>query len=247
MKSRQTRFRSADTDSRIESSFKQTYIYRTFLFDESISISSSEGVVTLSGHVLTPAHKLLALNTVRALPGVESVEYHIEVKDEPAHEYSDTWIGWKIKFTLLYHRSVSGFDTEVLVKDGIVTLKGLTGSESQKALTGEYALDIHGVTKVINEMSVAREMPAPDHRTSAQKIDDASITALVKGVLMYHRSTSLLKVYAETRDGAVTLTGISKNHTEKDMVTKLISDIHGLKSVSNNMTVSMDQAEAESS
>jgi len=70
-----------------------------------------------------------------------------------------------------------------------------------------------------------------------EKIDDASITALVKMTLLYHRSTSALKTKVETSDGAVTLTGAAKNAAEKDLAAKYVKDVRGVKSVTNQMTI----------
>ncbi len=70
-----------------------------------------------------------------------------------------------------------------------------------------------------------------------ESIDDASITALVKTTLLYHRSTSALKTSVETKEGVVNLGGKAKNAAEKDLATKLVSDVHGVKQVVNNMTV----------
>src|ERR1043166_255417 len=41
--------RASETDDRIESSFNKTYVYKTYLKDEKIKISSKDGAVTLSG------------------------------------------------------------------------------------------------------------------------------------------------------------------------------------------------------
>jgi osmotically-inducible protein OsmY len=68
-------------------------------------------------------------------------------------------------------------------------------------------------------------------------IDDASVTALVKSTLLYHRSTSTLKTTVETKDGVVNLGGTAKNAAEKDLATKLVSDVQGVKKVVNNMTI----------
>ena len=70
-----------------------------------------------------------------------------------------------------------------------------------------------------------------------EKIDDASITAQVKMTLLFNRSTSALKTKVETHDGVVTLTGTAKNTAEKDLATKLASDINGVENVVNNMNV----------
>jgi osmotically-inducible protein OsmY len=70
-----------------------------------------------------------------------------------------------------------------------------------------------------------------------EKIDDASITAQVKMALLNHSSTSALETKVETTNGVVTLSGKARNAAEKDLVTKLVKDINGVKSVKNRMTV----------
>jgi osmotically-inducible protein OsmY len=55
--------------------------------------------------------------------------------------------------------------------------------------------------------------------------------------LLYHRSTSGLKTTVETKQGVVNLSGKAKNAAEKDLATKFASDIHGVKSVVNTMTI----------
>jgi osmotically-inducible protein OsmY len=70
-----------------------------------------------------------------------------------------------------------------------------------------------------------------------ESIDDASITALVKTTLLYHRSTSVLNTTVETKDGVVTLGGKARNAAEKDLAAKIVSDVWGVKKVINNMTV----------
>jgi len=74
-------------------------------------------------------------------------------------------------------------------------------------------------------------------RSANEKLDDASISALVKTALVTHRSTSAIKTAVQTRNGTVTLTGIAKNTAEKSLVTKLVTDIHGVTNVNNEMTV----------
>jgi osmotically-inducible protein OsmY len=107
-------------------------------------------------------------------------------------------------------------------------------SLAQKELTTEYAKDIDNVKEVNNEMTIAK---TPATETVGEKIDDASITAQVKSSLLGHRSTSALKTKVQTTDGVVTLSGIAKNAAEKSLVTKLVTDINGVTSVINNMTI----------
>ena len=110
-------------DSRIESSAKQSYVFKTYLKGDDIKIESKDGAVTLTGTVSEESHKSLAQETVASLPGVKSVDNRLEVKGERPAENSDAWLSEKVKTTLLFHRNVSAM-TEVDVKDGIVTLRG---------------------------------------------------------------------------------------------------------------------------
>jgi hyperosmotically inducible protein len=233
--------RAADTDSRIESSAAKSYVFKTYLKDDSIKTDSKDGVVTLTGTVADASHKSMAENTVASLPGVKSVDNQLVVSGEQPAEHSDTWISMKVKTALLFHRNVSATGTTVYTKDGVVTLEGEASSMAQKELTTEYAKDVDNVIEVKNDMTIARTAATPD-ATVGDKIDDASITAEVKSSLLSHSSTSALHTEVSTTDGVVTLSGIAKNDAEKTLVTKLATDINGVTSVVNNMTVAVPVA-----
>jgi osmotically-inducible protein OsmY len=225
---------ASEIDGRIESSFKESYVSQTYLKGDAVKAVSKDGVVTLSGSVNDASHKGLAEETAANLPGVKSVDNRLELKAQYPAEKSNEWLAMKIKAALLFHRNVSMVNTQVNVEEGIVTLRGEVASEAEKELTAEYA-NVGGVKEVKNEMTVAKA-PKNEGQTMQEKIDDASITAQVKMALLFHRSTSALKTSAATKDGIVTLSGKAKNAAEKNLVTKLVSDIHGVNSVVNNMT-----------
>ena len=229
-------------DNRIEASARKSYVFQTYLKGDDIKIQSKNGVVTLTGSVLEESHKSLAQDTVAELPGVKKVDNQLEVKGDRPAANSDMWLGTKVKTTLLFHRNVNGVKTEVSVKDAVVTLRGNADSEAQGELTTEYAKDVTGVKDVKNEMIVSA---APTKKaalkkkveTVGEKIDDASITAQVKMTLLYHRSTSAVSTKVKTKNGVVTVSGKAGNAAEKDLVAKLAGDVHGVKKVTNRMTV----------
>lgn len=222
-------------DDRIESSAKKSYVFTTYLQGDDIKIQSKDGVVILTGTVSEDSHKSLAQETVAGLPGVESVDNRLEVKGDHPAEKSDAWLKAKVKTTLLFHRNVSAM-TEVSTKDGTVTLQGDATSQAQKDLTTEYVKDVEGVKDVKNDMTVTKTAKTSE-QTTGEKIDDASITAQIKMSLLFHRSTSALNTIVATNFGAVTLSGKARNAAEKDLVTKLVNDIKGVKSVTNQMTI----------
>jgi hyperosmotically inducible periplasmic protein len=235
---------ASDIDDRIESSAKQSYVFKTYLKDDDIEVRSKNGVVTLTGTVSEETGKSLARETVASLPEVKSVDDKLQVKGEAPAVHSDAWLITKVKANLLFHRNVSAIATEVLAKDGTVTLRGEATSKAQKDLANEYAKDVEGVKNVKNEMTVRHTAMKPGKKTMGERmdtmgetIDDASTTALVKTALLYHRSTSGINTTVETNKGVVKLGGKAKTAAEKDLAAKLVGDVHGVKNVINNMTV----------
>lgn len=237
---------ATETDEKIESAAKASHVFITYLVDDDVTINSDNGLVTLSGTVVNASHRSLAQDTITNLAGVVGVDNQLEIIEAAPHQGSDAWLRTKIKATLLYHRAVSAL-TEVSVTDGIVTLRGNADNEAEKELTAEYVMDIAGVVKVNNEMTVAASFDPSEaagqlsntreKSSLSETIDDASITAMAKMVLLSHRSTSALRTNVVTNAGVVTLSGKAKNEAEIRLATKLVSDSRGVLYVKNVMTV----------
>lgn len=228
--------RASENDDRIVSAAKNSYVFKTYLKEDSVQAASANGVVTLTGTVADGSHKMLAQHTAAGLPGVTSVDNQLKIKTDAPPTNSDKWLILNVKSALMFHRNVSALATEVLADAGAVTLRGEAASAAQKELTTEYATDVDGVKSVHNEMSIAVKPADPD-RTLMEKIDDASITAQIKMSLLAHRSTSMLKTEITTLEGGVTVKGTAKNAAERSLVTKLVTDIRGVKRVDNEMVV----------
>ena len=227
---------ASEMDDRIQSSAKDSYVYKTYLKEDSIKTVSNDGVVTLTGTVSEESHKSLAQETVASLPGVKSVDNQLVINGQQPAENSDGWIGMKVKSSLFFNRNVSAVNTEVGVTNGVVTLKGQADSQAQKDLTGEYAKDIGGVKDVKNEMTIAEAVKKTE-KPADNKFDDASITAQVRMAFLTHHSTSAFKTGVSTTDGVVTLSGSTTSPAGKDMATKVAGNINGVTNVVNNMTI----------
>jgi hyperosmotically inducible protein len=123
---------ASTVDSRIESTARNSYVFKTFLQNDDIKIDSKYGYVTLTGTVADDFNKSLAQETVASLPGVKSVDNKLEIKGESPTANSDAWIRDRVKVTLLFHRSVYASTTDIYVKDGIVTLKGYAANQHKR-------------------------------------------------------------------------------------------------------------------
>ena len=75
--------RASDTDDRIESSAKASYIFQTYLKGDDIKFESKDGAVTLTGTVASESHKSMAQETVTDLPGVTGVDNRLTLTGEP--------------------------------------------------------------------------------------------------------------------------------------------------------------------
>jgi osmotically-inducible protein OsmY len=211
-------------------------VFTNYLQGDDIKIESKDGAVTLTGIIVEYFHRSLAEVTVRDISGVRSVDNRLEVKGAAPTANSDAWFRDKVKAALMFHRSLSASTTEVDVKDGIVTLRGTAVSQAQKELTAVYARDVEGVKDVKNELTATASLEKRP-QTTTEKIDDVSIAALVRMALLVHHSTSALYTTVATKRGVVTIGGKAGNAAEKDLVTNLVNDVTGVKSVKNLMTI----------
>jgi osmotically-inducible protein OsmY len=156
----------------------------------------------------------------------------------------------KIRARLALKANVSMTHTDVIVKDGVVTLTGTAENQAQKDLTAAYVNDVDGVREVKNEINVVESADRPrvdrdaaptptgrDRETIGDKIDDGSITAQIKFELFSRRSTSGMKTKVNTNNGHVVISGEADSQAEKDLVTKLAQSVRGVVDVDNNMTV----------
>ena len=227
---------ASPADRYIEAAVRESYVYRNYLQDDDIKVVSADGAVTLTGIISGEFYRSLAEVTAADMPGVRSVDNRLELKGSLPSANSDAWFREKVKAALRFRRSTGAGVTEVDVKDGIVTLRGVAASQAQKELAGEYAGNIEGIKGLSNEMTVA---PAPKlkPRSTSEKIDDISVSALVRMALQLHRSTSGIQVAVASKKGVVTVGGRAVSLAEKNLVTKLIGDVNGVKKVKNRMTI----------
>ena len=76
-----TPLRASETDERIESSFKKSYVSRVYLKDDAVNIESKNGVVTLTGSAKNAAEKSLVTKLVEDVHGVTGVKNEMTVEE----------------------------------------------------------------------------------------------------------------------------------------------------------------------
>ena len=202
------------------------------LFHRNVSVTGTsvfvkDGIVTLQGEASSVAAKELTAVYARDVDDVKAVKNEMTIAKAPAtpnatagDKIDDASITAEVTAALLSQRSTTALKPKVSTADGVVTLTGIDQNDAEKSQVTKLVADLIGVTGVINNMT-----------------DDASITAQVKVSLLSQDSTRGQRIRFSTTDGVVTLSGIAKNDAEKSLVTKLVTDINGVTSVTNNMTI----------
>jgi osmotically-inducible protein OsmY len=72
---------------------------------------------------------------------------------------------------------------------------------------------------------------------AGQAIDDASITATIKGKYLVDDTLKGLDISVDTEQGVVTLTGPVQSDTAKELATQIAQGVEGVVRVDNQLTV----------
>jgi len=137
------------------------------LFHRNVSASGTtvytkDGVVTLQGEASSLAAKELTTAYAADVENVKQVKNEMTIAmaspqpgETTGNKIDDASITAQVKATLLAHHSTSALHTTVSTADGIVTVGGVAKNEAEKSLVTKLATDIDGVSRVINNMTVA--------------------------------------------------------------------------------------------
>ena len=172
-----------DTDNKWEKGAKDAWIdgkaEATLLFNgnlDSFDINTDvkNGNVVLTGKVENSVDKKLAEELVANIDGVTSVDNKLTVVsdkdmegdmsddmedtvDEGTSELTDAKIATVIKTRLLMDTDISGFDIDVDVENGVVTLTGEVDSDAERDLAIEIAKNASDVKDVESDLRVVTE------------------------------------------------------------------------------------------
>ncbi len=173
---KQTASSQAITDTAITTGVKAKLALDRDLDSSDISVSTVNGLVTLTGSVKNTVARSAAEAATRSFAGVTNVSNRLSVPtpnmaeaakttgeavmatgDAATQAMSDTWITTKIKSVLLADSEAKGLDVKVDTKDGMVTLEGKLTSQAAVDHVKALAMDVEGV-KAVNTtaLTIAR-------------------------------------------------------------------------------------------
>jgi len=151
-------------DLTIEASIKTAFMLNENVNARHIGVSSNQGLVTLTGKVVTPAEAELARKIADDVEGVISVKLNLEVQGDDEDEkkgkrsiiqkVDDARLVTQVRAALMVNRNIDSSEIEVSSRDGIVTITGIVRGGAEKDLAQKIAEDCWGVTGVVNELRI---------------------------------------------------------------------------------------------
>ena len=160
---------AAVADTAITARVKAHLLGKKMLRHSDIDVTTTNGVVTLNGTASGPKAMAYAVDTIKAIEGVKSVDNNLTVASrsktsatvhqaaaDTSRVISDSWITTKLKSELLADSVSKGVDVNVETTHGVVVLKGALPSQAAvdhvKAMAGQVSgvksVDVAGLTVV---------------------------------------------------------------------------------------------------
>ena len=192
-----------------------------------LSVTVTNGMVTLSGSVGDQATLDKVLAIVKGTPGVTSVESLLAVNATPATVVDptnkDSLLTATVQQRLLADPLLAGSSVTPTVAAGVVTLSGTVPTEAAKLAAEKSAKATPGVASVTNALQVVapatQEAPVPD-----PQLEEAVSAELDKRF-------PDLTLFVQVKDGVVSLSGAVPDQSKIVEVTKTIHQVKGVKAV----------------
>jgi len=192
-------------------------------FDASmIGVTSSDGVVTLSGYVDTYFARLAAERAARRVYGVKAVANELEVK--LAQDRIDPDIA-KDALQALKNRVDVPTGLAVTVRDGYVSLTGKVEWKYQKEAAERAIRYLRGVRGVFNNIEVKPQVAPKDVQ---RRITEA---------LHRHAAIDARRIHVEASGATVTLDGNVRSWGERDEAERAAWTVSGVANVINRIGV----------
>ena len=164
------------------------------VFPNDVDVSTSQGIVTLSGSVDNLLAKERAVMAAKSIRGVREVIDKITVT--PVSR-SDEDIRKDIQTALQQDPATESYQTTVSVQGAVATLTGSVGSYAEKQLATRIVKGIKGIKEVRNDVTINYQA----------KRTDPEIAADVKARLQWDIWINGGLISPVVKDGKVTLTG----------------------------------------
>jgi osmotically-inducible protein OsmY len=174
----------------------------------------------------------LRRRVVASRPGLPLAEPSISDEAEVGQEgkaMTDRQLQENVQAALDWEPSIDIADVGVTVDQGVVTLRGVVKTYSEKAAAERVTLGVYGVKALANDLTV--RIGTGRERT------DSDIALAAVGALTWNSQVPADKVAVTVRQGWVTLQGDLDWNYQREAAGRAIRDLIGVVGITNNIVV----------
>jgi osmotically-inducible protein OsmY len=194
--------------------------------DSTIGVSVEEGVVTLTGCVLSYAEKIAAQDAAHRVSGVLDVANDIEVGTPLARGHSDTDIAHAVRHTLQWNVLVPDERITSTVHSGVVTLEGSVDVLRERDDAERAVRHLAGVRDVENRIVVL-----------ASAVDTPKLHRAIEDALERRAAREAGRIGVTVEDGVVTVEGAVHSYSDKRAVLGLVGHARGVHALRDQLRV----------
>jgi osmotically-inducible protein OsmY len=166
------------SDHTLESAVMQALAENPLVHADEIAVDDRGGDIVLRGTVGSLVQRAEAARTTRAVPGVRNVEDELRVRPLGIDGRVDADTEAAVLAALLDDDELHASLVEVDARDGTVTLSGLVELEWQRDKAERIALEVGGVSRVVNQLRIWLQVSADE---VAQRVNEAIGAGAIAG------------------------------------------------------------------
>ena len=191
-----------------------------------IGVAVENGVVTLSGHVVSYVEKLAAEAATRRVKGVRGIAEDIKVRYPSDKKTADDEITKRALDILRWSIGAPCSSLQVTVQDGLVTLGGQVDWQYQRIAAADAVRSLTGVVGVLNNITINPHEQPLDIR---HRIEEA---------LKRHAEIEAQHVRFVVSDGGkIALQGDVHHLFEREEAERVVWSMPGVMAVDNQLMV----------
>lgn len=213
-----------ETDAIIKQQIEKAVESNVMLRGSKFIITVQDGNAVLTGHTDQYSKKEIAKKVAKEVQGVKTVTEQITIELNENEKCSDNDIQSNITEQFKKNFGNSHKDIKIIVNDGHVWLEGQLKWKYQKELAKDCILNILGIKQIENNISIPEtlESAISEKDVFAAIYGDPSITTDIK-----------IEIFGQR----VILKGKVRNVEQKNLVTRLVRNVAGVKEIENFLTV----------
>jgi len=200
-------------------------IERDWRFKEAeLGVEVDQGIVTLTGTVSSYPKLMAAADIAAEIAGTKGVANELTVRTPGLTGPNDTELAAAVRTALKWDVDVPEAKIDVIVRHGVVTLKGSVDYWYQKRAAGDRVVTLNGVSAIDNHITVV-----------PPSISDHDIRAKIEKAVERRIPLAARHITVNVKDGLVTLSGNVQFYSDRTLAEKAAWMTEGVRTVINKL------------